>query len=68
MATPLGENPIVGYHAIRGLGAPLRMMMFYKEKTFTNVAFGSDMKEKWFGEKKPELAQKKLLHQPSLHC
>jgi len=58
MATPLGENPIVGYHAIRGLGAPLRMMMFYKEKTFTNVAYGSDMKEKWFGEKKPELAQK----------
>jgi len=57
MATPLGENPIVGYHAIRGLGAPLRMMMYYKEKTFTNVGYGNDMKEKWFGEKKPELLQ-----------
>jgi len=58
MATPLGENPIVGYHRIRGLGAPLRMMMFYKEKTFTNVAYGNDMKEKWFGEAKPELIKK----------
>jgi len=57
MATPLGENPTIGYHAIRGLGAPLRMMMFYKEKTFTNAAYGSDMQAKWFGEKKPELLQ-----------
>lgn len=58
MATTLGENPIVGYHCIRGLGAPLRMMMFYKEKTFTNVGFGNDMNEKWFGEKKPELIKR----------
>merc|ERR1719337_88773 len=31
--------------------------MFYKEKPFTNVGYGNDMKEKWFGEKKPELIQ-----------
>lgn len=55
---PLGENPTIGYHAIRGLGAPLRMMMFYKEKTFTSVGYGSDMKEKWFGGSKPELSKK----------
>jgi len=58
MATPLGENPTIGYHAIRGLAAPLRMMMFYKEKAFTNEAFGSDLTEKWFGAKKPELLAK----------
>lgn len=34
------------------------MMMFYKEKTFTNTAYGSDMKETWFGAKKPELLAK----------
>jgi len=58
MAQPLGENPTIGYHAIRGLAAPLRMMMFYKEKTFTNMAYGNDMKDTWFGGKKPELIQK----------
>jgi len=58
MAQPLGENPTIGYHAIRGLAAPLRMMMFYKEKTFTNVAYGSDSKDAWFGKKKPELLAK----------
>lgn len=48
----------IGYHKIRGLGAPLRMMAFYKEADFKNVAFGADMKETWFGGKKPELAKK----------
>merc|ERR1711865_873684 len=47
-----------GYHGIRGLAAPLRMMMYYKEKTFTNVSYGSDMGEAWFKNKKPELVQK----------
>jgi len=54
----LGENPTIGYHAIRGLAAPLRMMMFYKEKTFTNASYGSDMQETWFGKRKPELLAK----------
>jgi len=51
------QCPTVGYHKIRGLGAPLRMMCYYKEKSFINVGYGADMKEKWFGGKKPELAK-----------
>lgn len=49
------DNPTIGYHLIRGLGAPLRMMMFYKETPFTNVAYGKDMKEEWFADDKPRL-------------
>lgn len=52
------ENPTVGYHQIRGLGAPVRMMMYYKSEPFTNVGYGADMKETWFGADKPELLKK----------
>eukprot|EP00316_Scyphosphaera_apsteinii_P009026 CAMPEP_0119304024 /NCGR_PEP_ID=MMETSP1333-20130426/5343_1 /TAXON_ID=418940 /ORGANISM="Scyphosphaera apsteinii, Strain RCC1455" /LENGTH=243 /DNA_ID=CAMNT_0007306829 /DNA_START=47 /DNA_END=778 /DNA_ORIENTATION=- len=55
------QNPVLGYHKIRGLAAALRMMFFYKGQPFTNVAFGSDMKEMWFGGKKPGLVQKNSL-------
>jgi len=49
------DCPTIGYHKIRGLGAPLRMMCFYKEQKFNNVAYGADMKETWFAGKKEEL-------------
>jgi len=58
MAQGLGINPTIGYHAIRGLAAPLRMMMFYKERTFTNASYGADVQDTWFGKKKPELLPK----------
>ena len=29
------------------LGAPLRMMCYYKEQSFNNIAYASDMKETW---------------------
>jgi glutathione S-transferase len=34
------------------------MMFYYKEQPFNNVGFGADMKDTWFGAKKPELVQK----------
>eukprot|EP00656_Telonema_subtile_P057690 TRINITY_DN9549_c0_g1_i1.p1 TRINITY_DN9549_c0_g1~~TRINITY_DN9549_c0_g1_i1.p1 ORF type:complete len:264 (+),score=83.04 TRINITY_DN9549_c0_g1_i1:93-884(+) len=49
----MDSSPTLGYHAIRGLAAPLRMMFFYSGQNFTNVAYGADMKETWFGEDKP---------------
>lgn len=49
---------VIGYHLIRGLGAPCRMMCYYKSAPFTNVGYGADMKEAWFGGTKPELAKK----------
>lgn len=52
------DNPTVGYHQIRGLAGPLRMMMFFKSQNFTNKAYGADMKETWFGGDKPALAKK----------
>jgi glutathione S-transferase len=57
-AAPADAPMVVGYHQIRGLGAPLRMMFFYKNQKFTNATYGSDMKEVWFGKKKPELLTK----------
>lgn len=48
----------VGYHKIRGLGAPLRMMCYFSGQTFNNAAYGADMKEAWFGGKKTELLEK----------
>lgn len=48
----------VGYHKIRGLAAPLRMILYYKSTAFKNVAYGADMKETWFGGAKPGLAEK----------
>lgn len=48
----------IGYHLIRGLGAPLRMMCYYANQPFTNVAYGADMKEEWFGKDKPKLLEK----------
>jgi len=50
--------PTLGYHKIRGLGAPLRMMCYYKSQSFVNCAYGADMKEAWFGEAKPKLQEK----------
>jgi len=52
------EKPIIGYHKIRGLAAPLRMMCYYKKQNFVNVAYGADMKETWFDGEKLELVKK----------
>jgi len=57
-SSPSSDPIIVGYHKIRGLAGPLRMMCYYKNQTFVNEAYGADMKEKWFGERKPELLKK----------
>lgn len=53
-----GGELTIGYHKIRGLGAPLRMMCFYKSQPFTNVAYGADMKDSWFGGAKGDLVKK----------
>jgi len=52
----MSEPITIGYHKIRGLGAPLRMICCYKATPFLNVGYGADMKETWFGGKKPGLA------------
>jgi len=49
------DNPTVGYHKIRGLGAPLRMICYYKSQPFSMVAYGEDMQEAWHKGKKLEL-------------
>jgi len=54
----MGDEITLGYHKIRGLAAPLRMMLVYKATPFKNVAYGADMKETWFGADKPELVKK----------
>lgn len=52
------EPPTLGYHKIRGLAAPLRMMFYYKQQAFKNVAYGEDMGEKWFAGEKEVLRPK----------
>ena len=34
---------VIGYHKIRGLGAPLRMICYYKSQPFTNVSRSRSM-------------------------
>jgi len=59
------KGPTIGYHKIRGLAAGLRMMCYYKKQNFVNVAYGADMKEKWFGGAKPGLvAQNSCMNLP----
>lgn len=48
-------NPEISYQKIRGLGAPLRMMCYYKSQNHINVSYGADMKEEWFAKDKPVL-------------
>lgn len=50
--------PTLGYHRIRGLAGGLRMMFTYKKQSYTNVAYGADCGETWFGKDKPALAAK----------
>ena len=52
------RHPTLGYHKIRGLGAPLRMMLYAKKQNFRHVAYGTDCNQKWFKEDK-ELLKKK---------
>jgi len=51
------DNPTIGYHAIRGLAGPLRMMCYYKGQRFTNKAYGSDMQDTWHKGEKTELVK-----------
>lgn len=51
------DCPTLGYHKIRGLGAHLRMMFYYKGQKFSNVAYGADMMETWHAGKKTELVK-----------
>jgi glutathione S-transferase len=53
-----GKEITIGYHLIRGLAAPLRMMCYYKSQPFENVSYGADSKDEWFGKDKPELIKK----------
>ena len=53
--TGFSEPPVLGYHKIRGLAAPCRMMFFFKKQPFKNFASGDDAKKTWFGERKPSL-------------
>jgi len=57
-STPSVVELTIGYHKIRGLGAPLRMMCYFKSQPFTNVAYGADMKEAWFAGAKQDLVKK----------
>lgn len=52
------KNIVIGYHMIRGLAAPLRMMCFYKEQNCTMKYYGADMRATWFGADKPALILK----------
>eukprot|EP00928_Gymnodinium_smaydae_P062349 TRINITY_DN46234_c0_g1_i1.p1 TRINITY_DN46234_c0_g1~~TRINITY_DN46234_c0_g1_i1.p1 ORF type:complete len:268 (-),score=54.91 TRINITY_DN46234_c0_g1_i1:116-865(-) len=58
MAAADGSPLTIGYHRIRGLGAPLRMMCYYKSCPFENAVYGADMQDTWFKGKKPELLAK----------
>lgn len=51
----------LGYHKIRGLAAPARMMFHYKKRSFEDVCYGEDMMDVWFKVEKPELAKKNSL-------
>jgi len=67
-AAPMGI-PSIGYHKIRGLGAPLRMMCYYKTQPFLNVCYGADMKEEWFAKDKPILKKKNAcINLPYVTC
>jgi glutathione S-transferase len=49
----------LGYWKIRGLAAAIRMMLYYKQQTFKEVAYSSeDADAEWFGKDKPELKKK----------
>ena len=49
---------VLGYHKIRGLAAPLRMMFYYTDTSFKHIGYGEDMQEEWFGKDKPKLIER----------
>jgi len=57
----ISEMPVLGYHKIRGLAAPLRMMFYFKQKSFVNKAYAEDLKTAWFAGDKPTLKEKNSL-------
>lgn len=54
----LSSKPVIGYHHIRGLAAPLRMMCFYAKQEFVDKTYGSDLVAKWFKSEKQDLLKK----------
>ncbi|KAL1528647.1 hypothetical protein AB1Y20_009985 [Prymnesium parvum] len=52
------EAPTLAYWKIRGLGAPIRMMMYYKGQKFTLKSYGEDSSQEYFATDKPLLAEK----------
>lgn len=58
---PYEESPCddleIGYHKIRGLAAPLRMMCYYTGTSFKHVYYGNDMKDTWHSGAKLELSK-----------
>ncbi len=57
MTSVFEQAPTVGYHKIRGLGAPLRMMCYYRNQSYIQKGYGSNLRENWFGADKPNLAK-----------
>jgi len=51
------DCPVLGYHKIRGLAGPPRMMFFYKGQKFKNKTYGDDLMEAWHGGEKSVLKQ-----------
>jgi len=49
------EPCTLGYHKIRGLGAPCRMLLCFSGEPFYNKAYAGDLKEEWFAKDKPAL-------------
>jgi len=55
MATFDAQGITLGYHKIRGLGAPCRMLLCFSGEPFYNKAYAGDLKEEWFAKDKPAL-------------
>jgi len=58
LAKMSGGEFTIGYHRIRGLAAPLRMMCYYTSTPYTSVSYGNDMSDAWHGGAKLELIKK----------
>ena len=55
------KMPTFGYWKIRGLAAPIRMMLHYKQQPYKQVSYGEDATTEWFTGDKPKLQEKNSL-------
>lgn len=60
-ATSPGQILTLGYWKIRGLCAPLRMMMYYAGVPFISKSYGEDAKTEWFGKAKEDVKKRNSL-------